>query len=313
MAKKVEKVKKGSSKGVSLDPDDQVVGGGLFGAGEATATEHRFGMFDYQGKRKPVPALLVTFTRGDEEHIESYTVGNGWKPSEDGLSIIPKAGQTGLNDNSKAAKYLAALRDDCGMPKGTVSNDISVLDGIEGTLIRKPLEKVEGSDKAGSILVFESIDSAPWEDGGGKKKGAKKKAKDEDEDDADESDDDDDDDSDDDDEEDEKPKKGAKGGKAAKGGKGKSKSDDDDDDDDSDEDSDDDDADEDVVEEATEALISALDDGPLKLAKIADAVKAQVKKSKNAKAILALVVSEKFLAKELGWSFDAKKKTVTLD
>src|SRR5690348_17060593 len=85
--------KKGSEKGASLDPDDAVVGGGLFGAGPAKAKKHRFGFFDYNGKRKPVPALLVEFTRDDEKHTESYTVGNGWKPSADGLRIIPKAGQ----------------------------------------------------------------------------------------------------------------------------------------------------------------------------------------------------------------------------
>lgn len=286
MAKESTKEMK-EMKGVSLDPDDFVVGGGLFGAGPAVAKEHRFGMFDYNGKRKPVPALLVTFERDGEEHIESYTVGNGWKPSQDGEYIIPRAGQSSLNDGCKAAKYIAALRDECGMPKGTVAQRISILDGISGTLDRKPLEKVEGSEKAGSILIFTDLSEAPWVSNGasGKKKTSTKAAKPA----AD----------DDDEDEDEKPK--AKKGKAAT-----AVADDDDDDDD------DKDSDEDVTEEAVEALISALDDGALKLAKVEGAVLAAVAKKHPKRAeIAALAASKKFLQREQGWSFDGK--TVTLD
>lgn len=300
---------KKSGKGVSLAKKDAVVGGGLFGAGTATAGEHRFGLFDYNGKRKPVTALLVTFERDGEEHIESYTVGNGFKPSEDGKSLVPKGGQTGLNDNCKAMLYIGALTEECGMPEDFVSTDVSVLDGIVGELTRKPLEKVEGSDKAGSVLIFTSVDEAPWESGSKKKKKASKK---DDEDEGEEENDDDD----DEEEEDEKPAKG-KAGKAGKADKKKKPADDDDDEDDADasgdEDDEDDDADEDTAEAAVEALLAALEDGPLKIAKIEDAVLAQVKKHKNKKAIAKLAASEKFLKKETGWSFNAKAKSVSLD
>lgn len=306
-------------KGVSLSPKDKVTGGGLFGAGTATATEHRFGLFDYNGKRKPVTALLVTFERDGEEHIESYTVGNGFKASEDGKYLIPKGGQTGLNDNCKAMLYIGALTDECEMPEDFVSTDISVLDGIVGDLTRKPLEKVEGSDKAGSILVFTSTDEAPWSEGGKKKKKSKKKDEDEEEEEEEDGDDDSDDaDDDDDDEDDEKPAKKGKGAKADKADKGKTKggkkakSDDEDEDDDDESESDDDDAaDEDLTEIATEALLAALEDGPLKTDKIEDAVLAQVKKHKQKKDIAKLAASAKFLKTEAGWSVDGKK--VSLD
>lgn len=290
MAKDTER----TTRGVSLDPDDQVVGGGLFGAGEAVAKEHVFGPWDYNGKRKAVPALLVTFEREGEEHTEAYTVGNGWKISQDGEYLIPRAGQTGLSDSCKAAKYLAALRDECGMPKGTVRDKVSVLDGISGTLDRKPLEKVEGSEKAGSILIFTEVDEAPWASNGAGA-GAKKK------------------------------KKAEAGTKATKSAKAAEDDDDEDDDEEAPptkkgrtakaapaDDDDDTDADEDVTEEAVEALITALDDGPLKLAKVEGAVLAAVpKKNPQREAIAALAASKKFLQEEKGWSFDGR--TVELD
>lgn len=263
--------------GFSLAPDAQVVGGGLFGAGPAQATEHIFGMFDYNKKRKPAPALLVTFEREGESHIESFTVGNGWRVSTDGKTIIPRANQTGLNDGCKAAKYLAALRDECGMPGDYVTDDITVLNGIEGTLDRKPLEKVEGSDKAGSILIFTDVETAPWSENGSKpaaKKAATKSAKPAD---------------DDDDDEDEKPK--SRKAKAA-----------------ADDDEDDTDADEDIDELAVEALIEALDDGPLKVAKVEGAVQSapSLKKHAQKKAIAKRAADSKFLKQEKGWDFDGR-------
>lgn len=274
------------ARGVSLDPDDQIVGGGLFGPGPAVAKEHRFGMFDYQGKRKAVVALLVTFEReGGEKHVESYTVGNGWKPSLDGEYLIPRAGQAGLSDSCKAAKYIAALRDECKMPKGTIARRVSVLDGIAGTLDRKPLEKIEGSERAGSILIFTDVDEAPWlADGASAGKKRMKHATTpvvEDE------------------EEDEKPQRTGKAGKPAVAVA------DDGDDDDKDE------SDEDVTEEAVEALISALDEGPIKLLKVEGAILAAVKKHPKRKEIAALAASKTFLQREQGWAFDGR--TVSLD
>lgn len=298
-------VKKKSSGGVSLEPDDQVVGGGLFGPGPAVAEEHRWGMFDYNGKRKAVPALLVKFTRDAEEQIESYTCGNGWKPSADGLELIPKAGQTGLNGNCKAALYLAALKDECGMPKGTIGSDISVLDGISGELTRKALEKVEGSDKAGSILVFTELDVAPWIKGSGKKKKASKPTDDDDD-----AETDDEDDEEEEDEDDAPPAK--KKGAAAKGKK-KIVVNEADDEEEEDADADEDEDDEDLTEEAGEALLAALEDGPLKATAVEGAVKAQLKGHKQQKAIAAFAANPKFWATEAGWSYDSKKKTLTAD
>lgn len=301
---------KGSS--VSLSPKDFSIGGGLFGAGPATAKEHRWGIFDYNGKAKPQTALLVTFERDGEEHIEAMTVGQGWKPSSDGTQLIPKAGQKSLNSSCKAAQYLSALADDGGMPDDFLDGgDITLLDGIEGTLVRKPLEM--SGDRLGkkgeppTVLIFEGVESAPWQkDLRNAVKSAKKKAVAED--------DDDDSDGDGDDDDDEKPakKKGSTKKAAAA------------DDDDDDEDAapakskgkkaaaaSDDDDDEALLETGIEALIAALEDGPVRLKDVEGAVLNQLKKHKQRQEIAELMANPKTLKQEKGWSFDGKK--VTLD
>lgn len=305
---------KGSKKkasGFSMDPDDQIVGGGLFGAGPGTTgSSHRFGVFKYPNTNTKAPALLVEFERDGETHTESYTVGgNNWKPSADGKTIVPRAGQTGFSTSSKAGQYLAALRDECGMPSGFIVDDISVLDGIVGTVDRKPTEGVKGkgdkeAGKPGSILIFTEVDEAPWE-AGSKKKG-KKKPKPTD-------DDDDDEDSDDDDDDEEEAPAKKKGAAAKAKGKTKPAADADDDDDEAESDDDEDSDDEDLTEEATEALITALDDGVLKVSKVEGAVSAALKKHPKKAEIAALAATPKFLKAEKGWSYDAAKKIVTLD
>lgn len=314
--------KKASAGGFSMDPDAQIVGGGLFGAGPGTrAISHRFGVFKYPGTDKKAPALLVEFERDGETHTESYTVGgNNWKPSADGKTIVPRAGQTGFSTSSKAGMYLAALRDECGMPAGFVVDDISVLDDILGTVDRKPTEGVKekggtAAGKPGSILIYTEVDEAPWEAGAKKKKKKAKPVDDDDDDDEDAEADDESESDDDDDDAEETPAAKKKAAAAKKKKKAAAAADDDDaeaDDDAADHDSDDDD-DEDLTEEATEALITALDDGALKLSKVEGAVSAALKKHPQKAAIAALAASPKFLKMEKGWSFDAAKKTVTLD
>ena len=258
-------------KGFSLDPDDAEVGQGLFGAGPAIAKSHRFGYFKYPSgpqAGKKVCALLVDFTRDDEKHREAMTVGKGFKPSDDGLTVVPQNNQTGLPDKCKCILYLKSLKDN-GCPKNTLiasTKDISEIDGIEGTLIRKPMEKSEGMTGNPSVLLWDEIEVAPW-NGAGK---AKKKAELAEEDDEDE--------------------------KLAKKGKKAVVADDDDDSDDSE-------ADE---ETAGEALIEALEDGALKLARVEAAVRAILKGHTRAMEIAALACSPKFLKHAPGISFDGR-------
>lgn len=276
--------------GFSTDPDD-ATSGGLFGPGRAKFIKARYGLHKYKDKSGTVVnkavALIIQLSRSGEKAVQAWTVGNGFGFSEDGLGLVPKDGQTGLSDSSNLYHLVKSLKDQ-GAPKDVYSqlgNDCSVLDGIVVELALKPLPKINDGkkgrdpDKPRTVLVVDDVIEASWV------KGSKKK-KSEDEEDEEDADADNDSDSDDDEEE-EKPKK-----------KKKPAADDDDEGDGAD--------DEDLDEQAGEALIEALTDGPIKLSKIEDAVLAGIPKNKNKKAIAKRAADKKFLAKETGWSWDGK-------
>lgn len=283
-------------KGVSLSAKDQTRGVGI-GPGPVKITGSEFALVKKQGYLggKAVPKLVITYERdGDEMEPEEYTVGSGWKVSEDGEYLIARGGQTGLQSSCKAA-YLVRSLEDCDMP-GDYFVKASDLIGIEGTLVIKEMDKISddkgGKDRTPTVPVFESVEAAPWMEGA--KKGKKNaKAKDEDDEDEDQEDEDDEDEED----EDEAPKRGAKKPAARATA-----------DDDEDDDSDDS---EDVTETATEALLEALGEGDLKLKSVEGAVAAQIKDKKLKKTAAALAATKKFLERETGWSFDGK--VVSLD
>jgi hypothetical protein len=279
------------SKGVSLSSKDFTSAVGL-GPGQLTVTESYFGMHDYGGKRKAVAAWFIGGTRnGDEVDAEPWTVGQGWKIDDDGQVLTPKAGQNGLPNGCKAAHLLESLEAQ-GMPSDYLKRPEDLI-GVEMTLMNKPLPKIEGRDM--NVLVAESVESAPWEENGKRKAKVKAKVKAKPE--ADDDDDDDDDDEpvrgkgkkkpadDDDDDEDEAPAKG----KTAARGKGKPEPEEDE-----------------YEEDATEALIALLEDGPVKLRQLEAALLTQLKGNKQAKAIAAYAIEPEFLEKELGWTFNGK-------
>lgn len=316
---KTEKQSAQLKAGVSLDPDDAEVGGGLFGAGPAVAQEHVWGKFDYNKTRKPVTALLVTFERDGETYIESYTVGAGWKASPDGKVLIPIAGQSALKDSCKAMLYFKSLKDDCDMPKGFINQGVDALDGIEGELTRKPMDidrsrdkkkkkgddDDDGNDRTPTVLVFTELESAPWIEGSGKKKKKTKPVVEDDEDETEAE--------EEEEEEEERPAKGKKKPAPPVKGKKKPAADDDDEEAEADEDEAEADADdEDLLEEGIEALIAALDDGPIKTAAVEASVLGVLKKHPKRKAIAALMATPKVLKQERGWELSANGKTISL-
>lgn len=308
------KSKSEKPRGLSFHPDDATVGEGLFGAGPATAIKHRFGYFKYPSGNmagKKVTALLVTFKREDEKHTEAMTVGKGFTPSDDGLTIRTKAeGVTGLPANCKCMHYFRSLTEEGEMTKkqfAELPQDISVIDNIKGTLIRKPMEKGEGMSGNPTVLIWDAIKAAPWQNGASKK--AKGTDDDEDDDDAEDADTDEDEDDDDDtpakkkkkpaDEDDDEAEEPAAKKKKAKAAAAA----DDDEDDAADTD------DEDDLEVGIEALIEALEDGPIKLAKVETQVGAILKKHARGKQIAKLMATPKTLKTEKGWEFDGKVVT----
>lgn len=295
-------------KGVSLELEDAIEVG-LFDAGPATIKESIFADYDYGGNSKPVPVWLITFERDGEEYEQPYSLGKGWRVVNNGKGLTSRVGLTGLPKSCNAIKYLLTSLREAGMPKGTFGGDPTILEGAEVVVDRVAQEKRKGlnsgkDDKERSILVITEIESAPWEKGGKKKAGsgsAKPKGRR------------DEDDEEEEEEEEEKPTKGKGRSKPAR---------DDDEDEDQDEKpkgrsgegkagKDEDEAD--LDEEAVEALIEALDGGPLKVDDIADAVRKAAKGNPQSKAIAARCEEDDFLEQEKGWTFNAKKGTVTLD
>lgn len=274
-------------QGVSLSTADGIESGGIFGPGPAKIVKARFAEFEYKKKNQQrgtkAPVLLVVYERDGEEERVPYSVGSGWGISKDGLRLIPRNGQTGLPTNCNAMIYLESMETKGGMPQRYLQTP-DQLDGVELTLIAKPIERDFSEDKGGTkkktLLIVKSVESAPWLDG--------------------------------DDSADEKPAKG----------KNRGKSDDDDDNNDADEKptkrgsskKDDDDDNDDVEEEAREALIEVLESkSPIRQSEIEAEVRARLKGNPQRNVIAARCSEDDFLNTEKGWSFDEKKGKITLD
>src|SRR5260221_9262590 len=106
---------KEKEKGVSLRTADAIRGGGLFGPGPAKLVRLRWEMFEYtpkEGSKKQkvrAPSLVARFERDGEVEAIPYSCGKGWAIGDKGLSLVARAGQTGLPDNSNAFYFLNSL------------------------------------------------------------------------------------------------------------------------------------------------------------------------------------------------------------
>lgn len=336
-------------QGVSLRSVD-AIDVGLFTSGPARIKESLFSPYTYKGSNKPVDVWLVVYSRpGEEDYEQPYGIGKNWKIGDDGKTLIPKGGQTGLPKTCNAMMYLVkplekALTKAKLDPDDFLSGDPTALEGLDVIVSRIDQEKRDNQKEradgsARSILIIEKVEGVGKKSKGGTKAKGKADADDDDEEEeetpkakgkgktkpAADDDDDDEEDDDDDDEEDEKPVAKAKGKK-------KPAADDDDDDDDEDTPkakagakgktkpkpaaADDDESDEDdLLEEGTEALIAALEtaDAPIALDDLGAALRAELKGNPKRKAIAAFMEDPDVLANEKGWSYNAKKKIVTLD
>lgn len=310
---------RGDGGGVSFRSVD-AIDVGLFSSGPARVKEAVFTPYTYRGQNTPVNLLLVTYERkGEQPYEQPYGIGKGWKIKNG--ELIPTAGQTGLPKTCNAMKYFIkpleeALEKAKLDPDDYLSGDKfpSACEGLDVIVARVDQEKrsfsgskrrgKDDDDKDRTILTIEAVgDEAEAEDEDEKPKGKSARRSRDDDDDEDKPKgksksrgrDADDDDADDD--EDEQPTRRGKANGKAK-------------DDDADEG--DDDA---LFEEGVEALIAALEanDNTLALDDLSDALDVELKGHKNRKAIIALMDDAETLEREKGWTFNAKKKTITLD
>ena len=155
-------------------------GGGLINDVDVEWKECRWEMFDYAGTRKEeAPVLRITMDVDGEDHNENYTCGQDWEPSKDGLSIVPLAGQTGINKSSKAGMLFQSLIDN-GIDQSKVGDSVSNLEGIVAHMVRVPLKagglptkvkRADGREFEKTCLIVEKVIKWPWDRGS---KGAKK-------------------------------------------------------------------------------------------------------------------------------------------
>jgi hypothetical protein len=135
-----------------------------------------------------VTCHALPFSDGEQPRLQYYSLGSkahlSFAPNPEtgkGLVAVPGGPATSLNDSTNWAVFLKSLHD-AGMPEGTFSNDISVLDGIHVHMQNQPEpesrksmrnsktgEAAEEIKNSGFIAVVSEIlpGGAPWEDGGG--------------------------------------------------------------------------------------------------------------------------------------------------
>lgn len=161
--------------GVSINPENFLLGGGLVDDANMVWDLVEFTMFDYGGKAAPAPAIHISMTdqESGEQHDQYYSVGRAqdWTPSEDGKRLVAIGSASGIRGNSNGGILLASAVN-AGFPVDQLSDDISVMQGTVAHMIRVPAPKrpglakqknADGSDRESTILTVDEILSLPGE------------------------------------------------------------------------------------------------------------------------------------------------------
>lgn len=157
---------------LSLRPSE-FVAGGLIDDINATITDAKFTMYDYNGKADvSVPALGIELELEDGvKHESYYSAGDAkyWAPSADGKNLIPTGDKTSLTNGCKLGIFLTELVM-AGFPEDKLAaGDISCLTGLvahfqrKADKERKGLIKKEGDSKEASTLCVTKIITMPGE------------------------------------------------------------------------------------------------------------------------------------------------------
>lgn len=167
---------------VSLKPTDAVEGGGLLDDCDVTFGNPRFEMWDYQGQRAAVPALLIDLVPLDEddgsETTQAWSAGKAtdWAPSDDGMTLEAIGNATALNRGTNMMFFIGSLID-AGFPEEDLGDDISVLEGLCAHVRRLPAPPGRTKRDDGKELTILAVESIiEEEDPKPKKKAAKKTA-----------------------------------------------------------------------------------------------------------------------------------------
>lgn len=152
------------------------VEGGLIDDINATITDAKFTMYDYNGKSEngPVPALGIELELEDgTKHESYYSAGDAkyWAPSQDGKQLVPTGDKTSLTKSCKLAIFLTALINAGFSVDKLRSGDISIIVGLKAHFQRvadkerKGLVRTKEQEDRGqqSTLVVTKIIAMPGE------------------------------------------------------------------------------------------------------------------------------------------------------
>ena len=158
--------------GVSLNPEDFAAGGGLIDDVDVVLVSCLFDMFDYNGTVQPgVPSLRLELEAGmDENIIQFYSMGNAndWLPSDDGSQLVAVGKAANIRLTSNGGILLKSMID-AGFPAEKLTDDITILDGMEVHMIRVPAPERPGLKNKkekkfeDTLLIVSEIKTLPWE------------------------------------------------------------------------------------------------------------------------------------------------------
>ena len=163
---------------VNFNPGEFGEGGGLIDDVDATITDIRFIMTDYDGAiTDMVPVAKILFDVDGEEQEQLFSVGGkgDFAPDETGLGLVALKSKSTLTKKSKFGMLMGSLVE-AGFPLNKMdAENVSYLVGLDGHFERKPVEfkgLKKTSDKENTVLICTKINTLPWD----QKKGAKGKA-----------------------------------------------------------------------------------------------------------------------------------------
>ena len=156
--------------GLSLRPSDAQQGGFLDDL-DVTLKECRFVIWDYMGQAKPTVALHVHMVEDSggiaTDYHQYYSAGDPAKvvPSDDGKTVVPQAGATGLNTNTNAIAFITSIVN-AGFPEDKITDDASVFDGLVCHInqVAQPKRSSLKDQKEGkTYALVTKILRLPWE------------------------------------------------------------------------------------------------------------------------------------------------------
>lgn len=154
---------------VSIKPTD-FINAGLINDVDVEVMKARVGLFSYPGRDDLEPQLSVNMDVKNLETEElteiNLTAGNGFTASEDGIGFVPTGSRSALAKDSNFFLWIASLCDE-GFPIDKIGNDVTLFEGLQFHLLRKPAPKSRNMGEGkGEVILVDKIVKLPWDKAG---------------------------------------------------------------------------------------------------------------------------------------------------